>query len=74
MADVALQLGAVAIERGVVPVIFSYVPWSGFEQYGFRVEKIHTPAQLASKDFEAELCAFWNISFVIDVSDVRTLV
>lgn len=73
-ADIALQLASAASERGVVPVIFSYVPVSNFEQYGFRVERVPSDLKAVSDVFEAELCAFWAISLVIDVGDVRSLV
>ena len=66
----AARLAAAAVERGVIPVILSHVDRSGFEQLGFRVERVHgeTPAEREMQ--EAELCRFWDLSIVIDVEDV----
>ena len=36
----ALRLAAAAVERGVVPIILSPLPRTGFEPYGFRVERL----------------------------------
>jgi hypothetical protein len=68
---VALKLAAAAVERGAIPVIFSTVEASGFERYGFRVERIsgRTPAERQVE--EDELCAFWNIAVVIDAADAE---
>ncbi|MEM9707336.1 MAG: hypothetical protein AAF871_00970 [Pseudomonadota bacterium] len=69
----ALRLASMAIERQVIPVILSYVDMSGFEQFGFRVERLLAePADLA-EELEAELQAFWDLAMVIDLGDVTLL-
>lgn len=71
--DVALRLAAAAAERGVIPVIFSAVPQSGFEEFGFRVERLPAMGDPDRELVEAELRAFWDISVVVDASDVHAL-
>jgi hypothetical protein len=71
--DVALQLAAAAAERGILPVILSAVPQSGFEEFGFRVERLPPADDPSRSVIEEELRAFWDISVVIDASDVEGL-
>ena len=68
---VALRLAAAAVERGITPVILSALPDSGFERFGFRVERLSPGAARAAE--EAELQAFWNFAIIIDAEDVERL-
>ena len=68
----ALRLAAVALERGVTPVILSTLDMSGFERFGFRVERL--PAQPVEQALaEAELARFWDISIIIDAEEIGLL-
>lgn len=67
---VALRLAAMAAERQVIPIILSAVHISGFEQFGFRVERLPDGPEEMARAFEDELCAFWDIAMVVDVTDV----
>lgn len=67
---IALRLSAMAAERQVVPIILSSVHISGFEQFGFRVERLPNGSDAMVQAFEDELCAFWDIAMVVDVKDV----
>ena len=71
--QIATQLVAMAIERGITPVILSSIPISGFEQYGFRVERLAgaTPAQQAI--CEEELKQFWDIAVVVNAQDILNM-
>jgi len=71
--DIATQLIAMAIERGITPVIFSSISPSGFEQFGFRVERLagKDPAQL--QVCEEELKRFWDIAIVVDAADIAQM-
>ena len=73
VGPVAARLAAAAIERGVSPVILSYVDRSGFEQLGFRVERVHGQSSAEREMQEAELCRFWDLSIVVNVEDVAQL-
>jgi len=72
-AGAAARLVAVAVERSVTPIIFTTLPYSGFERFGFRVERLvgKTNEELAAS--EEELKQFWHIDVVIDLSDVVSL-
>jgi hypothetical protein len=73
ISQIAAHLVAIAIERGVTPVILSEVVRSGFEQSGFRMERIlgNTPQQRA--DCEADLSRFWNLVVTVDVEAIPGL-
>ena len=71
--DHVARLAALACERGVYPVIFSYCDLSGFEPFGFRVERLlsgDTESELVQED---QLKSFWGISIVFDLSEVALL-
>lgn len=69
-ATVALHLATLALERHVYPVILATVGYTGFEQFGFRVERIDrgNPDEAAAQ--EEELKQFWNMAIVVDLKDV----
>ncbi|TMV04214.1 hypothetical protein FGK63_18170 [Ruegeria sediminis] len=69
---VARRLAAAAIERGVVPVILSRIDLSGFEQFGFRVERIPEDHE-AAQNAEEEIGKFWNLAIIIDGTEVGLL-
>lgn len=67
---VVLHLASLACERDVYPLIISMIDISGFEQFGFRVERI-SASNNAEADIQLEeLKKFWNIALVVDVEDV----
>jgi hypothetical protein len=70
---IALRLAAAAAERGVVPIILTTLGRSGFEQFGFRVERLPDGPPEAVAAFEAELRRFWDMALVISLSDVERL-
>jgi hypothetical protein len=69
----ALGLAAAAVERGVIPIILSPLPRTGFEPYGFRVERLPAGPPEAAALHEAELCRFWDLAVVIDLADAARL-
>lgn len=72
-AGEASRLAAMAVERAVVPILLTTEDASGFEQFGFRVERLpEGPADL-KEAFEAELRAFWDMPLVIDLSELGPL-
>ncbi|WP_420586161.1 hypothetical protein [Ruegeria sp.] len=70
--EIARRLAAAAIERNVVPIILSRVDCSGFEQFGFRVERI-PDEELAARAAEEEMRKFWALAIIIDGQDVAQL-
>lgn len=70
---IAARLVAAAIGRGAEPVILSHVPRSGFDQAGFRVERIHGATETERNVQEIEASQFWSLSVVIDLGDVAML-
>jgi hypothetical protein len=69
----AARLAAIAVERGVQPVILSHVGETGFERLGFRVERIAAPDKVEAARQEAELAAFWDIAMILDLEEVPGL-
>jgi hypothetical protein len=68
----ALRLAEVALERGITPVILSTLDMSGFERFGFRVERL-PGAPGARAAAEAELARFWDMSIIIDAEEIGLL-
>jgi hypothetical protein len=68
----AVRLAAMAIERSVEPVILSRVDASGFERFGFRVERLPTDEADAAAA-EAELRKYWDLAIVIDGRELERL-
>lgn len=69
----ALRLAAAAAERRVVPIILSALPRTGFEQYGFRVERLPDGPPETVAAFEAELCSFWDMPLILALEDIEGL-
>jgi hypothetical protein len=61
-----------AVQKGVDPIILSAIGRTGFERWGFRVERL-PPDPSARAQAEAELAAFWGIAVIIDAEDVAAL-
>jgi len=63
--DRAMRLAAFAAERDVHVVVLAETDRSGFERFGFRVERIagETPEQRGA--CEAQLRRFWNLDLVL---------
>lgn len=72
-APAALRLAAAAAERGVMPVILSAVADSGFERFGFRVERVFGESAAEREAAEAEIAAFWTLAIIIDAADIAAL-
>lgn len=72
-AQLAAQLAAAAMERAVVPVILSYCERSGFERFGFRVERVLGDTDAALAALETEIARFWDLAIIIDLEDVANL-
>jgi hypothetical protein len=73
LAHAAAKLAFAAIERDVTPIILSRLPLSGFEQFGFRVERLPDAPEDAISAFEQELAAFWDLAIIINAEDVAHL-
>ncbi|MFV2001697.1 MAG: hypothetical protein ACC619_01805 [Paracoccaceae bacterium] len=69
----AIRLAAAALERNIIPVILTTLADSGFERFGFRVERIMGETKVERAAFEEELKRFWGMAIVIDVGDVAAL-
>ena len=70
---VAVRLAAVAVEREVNPIILTGLPNSGFERFGFRVERFVDSPGVDREAWEAEMTAFWDLALIIDATDVAAL-
>jgi hypothetical protein len=73
VARLAVKLASAAVERCICPVIITSLPASGFESYGFRVEKVPAVPNESRITYEAELLAFWGLALVIDAEDISVL-
>lgn len=65
LVDRAFRLAAFALERDVEVVILSHVDESGFERFGFRVERIAGEDAAARSVCEEQIRRFWNIDLVL---------
>lgn len=65
LVDRAARLAAFALERDVEVVILSHVDESGFERFGFRVERIAGNDAGARGACEEQIRRFWNIDLVL---------
>ncbi|HQU68023.1 MAG TPA: hypothetical protein PLI43_07465 [Albidovulum sp.] len=66
----ARKLAATAAERGILPVILTTLDQSGFERFGFRVERLSGASEAARMAEEAELAGFWNFALILDARDL----
>lgn len=73
VAVLALRLASVAVERGLLPVILTTRDETGFEPYGFRIERLTNRDGEADAVELAELSAFWDFALIIDAADIVTL-
>jgi hypothetical protein len=69
----ARHLAATAVERGIIPVILSTLDQSGFERFGFRVERLSGATPEARAAEEAELQGFWNFALILDAADLALM-
>lgn len=72
VTTLARRLAATAAERGIVPVILSSLDQSGFERFGFRVERLSGASAAERAAEEAELQGFWNFALILDADDLAT--
>jgi len=73
LVEAARRLVSVAIERNVTPIILSPLASSGFERFGFRVERIPENPGDARNACEAELQAFWDMPIIFDLEESAAL-
>lgn len=73
VTTLARRLAAVAVERGIIPVILSSLDQSGFERFGFRVERLSGATPEARAAEEAELQGFWNFALILDAADLAAI-
>jgi len=69
----ALRLASAALERSVTPVILTSRDATGFERFGFRVERFVPGPGADRAAWEAEMTAFWSLALIIDAADVAAL-
>lgn len=72
-ARAALRLASAALERGVTPVILTSLDSSGFERFGFRIERFLPGPGVDRAAWEAEMTAFWSLALIIDAAEVSLL-
>ncbi len=65
VADSAMRLAAFGIERGVQIVVLCESDRSGFERFGFRVDRVAGETSEARAACEDQLRRFWNLDLVL---------
>ena len=65
VADRAMHVAAFAIERDVQVVVLSETDYSGFERFGFRIERISGDDPDARAACEDQIRRFWNLDLVL---------
>jgi hypothetical protein len=73
LAEAARRLAAVAVERKINPIILSPLASTGFERFGFRVERIPEEPGDARDACEAELQNFWDMPMIFDLEESAAL-
>ncbi len=71
--QIATRLIAMATERSIVPVIFSTIAPSGFERFGFRVERLAGSDAAQLSICEEELKSFWDVAIVVNANDILNM-
>jgi hypothetical protein len=65
LVDRALRLAAFALEHDCEIVVLSHVEESGFERFGFRVERIVGATDEERAACDEQIRRFWNIDLVL---------
>lgn len=65
LADMALELGALAIENDAEIVVLSSLDYSGLERFGFRSERITGATPEAREACLEQLRCFWGLELII---------
>jgi hypothetical protein len=63
--DRAMRLAAFAVERDVQIVVLGEADHSGFERFGFRIERISGDSPKARAACEDQIRRFWNLDLVL---------
>jgi hypothetical protein len=63
--DHAVRLGSMALERDVEVVILSEVDLSGFERFGFRVERVAGGTAAARAACTDQIRRFWKLDLIL---------
>ena len=64
-ADRAMRLDRLRREKDVEIVVLSETDYSGFERFGFRVERIAGATRGRAPSCERQIRRFWNIDLVL---------
>ncbi|PZQ52211.1 MAG: hypothetical protein DI556_00660 [Rhodovulum sulfidophilum] len=64
-ADRAMRVTAFALERDVEVVVLSDCDRSGFERFGFRVERVTGDTEARRADCEEQIRRFWSIDLLL---------
>jgi len=67
----AILLASLAIEKEVTPIILTTLGESGFEKFGFRVERLAGETRAEVLASEQNLKVFWDLVTVIDIQDLK---
>ena len=73
VAQAASRLAAAALEKRIYPIILTTLAESGFERFGFRVERVLGESASDRTECEEQIKSFWNIAIVIDGADINSL-
>ena len=65
LAEFAVRLTMLGLEKNVEVIVFSHLPYSGLEKFGFRCERIVGATEEELTACERQLKQFWNIEIII---------
>ena len=57
----------------MAPIILTALDQTGFERFGFRIERFLPGPGADRAAWEAEMTAFWQLAIIIDAADVAAL-
>ncbi len=67
--SLASSLAILAAERAMEPIIVTQLEYCGFEQYGFRVERLPLDGVDELEIVLDELIGFWQIVFFVNIEE-----
>ncbi len=73
IAQLAISLASLAIEKQLYPIILTTLDDTGLQQYGFRVERIAGETPLEITQCEREFTAFWGLVVIVDLDQITTM-
>ena len=70
--NLAGHLAAMAVERGIIPIVLSEIGLCGLERFGFRVEDVSQMSGGSADELKDQIRQFWHIDIMIDADSITS--